>query len=107
MPLLPATVTPRPSPVVINLEADDYELNLAATAENLNIPAEYLYDQYLVVATETGDKDRNPVTGYPTGPLWDTVSRFLAIIFNALHMLQAHAVVLPYDSSDSSQGQLA
>ena len=48
--LLPATVTPRPSPVTIDLEADDYELNLAATAENLNIPAESLFNQYLVVA---------------------------------------------------------
>ena len=86
---------------------DEDELDMRTTAQNLAIPSESLFEQYIVVAINFDAFQRHPVTGFPVVGLRDIVSKFYAIIFNGLNMLGAHAVGLPYDPAEKDAATLA
>lgn len=86
---------------------DELNVSTSTTAQNLEIPSESLFEQYAVVAINFDAFRHNEVIGFPAVTLCEIVSRFYAIVFNGLNLLGAHAVGLPYETTDNDSPHLA
>jgi len=60
-----------------------------------------------VVTSEARKHTKHKVTGYPLVSLRDIVSKFIAIVLNRMQLLNAHVIVLPYDSQQQDMPPLA